>query len=268
MTNQYLSSLQDDYRKSLWAPFRKAITDYQLIEDGDHIAVCISGGKDSMIMGLLFEKLLAHRELDIKVTHLVMNPGYHDTHLQQLKSNAQKLGLALEIFDINVFEQITEAKLASKQCYLCARKRRGHLYNKAQQLGCNKIALGHHQDDLLETLLMNLLFKGTYATLMPKIRSKNFTGLELIRPLIQVEEQAIIDYANQHHLEFLRCACPHENRQEELGDRQKAREILNQLLTVDPRIKASLLHSQSSVNLEQVLQTKNKETKVHFLDNY
>ncbi len=268
MKKDYSKLFSGQYQKILWAPFRKAIANYQLIEEGDHIAVCISGGKDSMIMALLIKKLLMNQEIAFKATYIVLNPGYDQGHLDQIKTNAQRLQLDLEIFDIDIFEQITIAQNNAKQCYLCARKRRGHLYQKAQRLGCNKIALGHHQDDLLETLAMNLFFKGTYATLMPKLHSKNFKPLQLIRPLILVEEAAIQRFAQEQGFQFLSCACPHEDRQKEHGDRQKARHLLHQLFAIDPRIKDSLLHSQLSINLDQVLATRSKGSIKSFLENY
>ena len=268
MKKDYSKLVSGQYRKNLWAPFRKAIANYQLIEDGDHVAVCISGGKDSMIMALLIKQLLMNHEIAFKATYIVLNPGYEQRHLDQIKANALRLQLDLEIFDIDIFEQIAIAQNDAKQCYLCARKRRGHLYQKAQQLGCNKIALGHHQDDLLETLAMNLFFKGTYATLMPKLHSKNFEPLQLIRPLILVEETAIKRFVLEQDFYFLSCACPHEDRQKAHGDRQKARRLLDQLFAIDPRIKDSLLHSQSSINLEQIFATRSKGTKKNFLENY
>lgn len=264
MSQTIRKSLFSHYKRKLWSPFFKAISKYQLVNDGDHIAVCISGGKDSMVMAFLFKELLSHQLINFKLTYLVMDPGYHPHHRQQIIENCQQLGLELTIFDTSVFE---EAESQKQPCYACARKRRGHLYVKAKELGCNKIALGHHYDDVLETIVMNMFFKGTIETMMPYIESKNYKGMSLIRPMTLILEQDIVSFSQENNLSFLKCACAYSERNElNQGDRMKARQVLKTLSLIDSEIPNRLFHSMSSVNLKKVLQYKFNDEVFNFYD--
>lgn len=257
-------SLMTTYRKKLWSPFFGAINNYQLIENGDHIAVCVSGGKDSMIMAFLFKELQKHQSIQFDVTYLVMDPGYSSINRELILKNAQRLELDLHIFNTDIFEESSQMK---KACYACARKRRGHLYVKAKELGCNKIALGHHYDDALETIVMNMFFKGNISTMMPSLKSKNYEGMSLIRPFILTHEKDIISFSKANELEFLKCACRMSEQHEmNLGDRKKARGILNTLSQIDAEIPDRLYHSMSSVNLEKILKYKIDGKEYSFLD--
>ena len=194
------------YRKKLWVPFIKALADYQLICDGDHIAVCVSGGKDSFLLAKLFQELYRHGRRNFEVTFLSMDPGYPDYARESIAHNAEFLGVPLKVVPTNIFEIVR--RLDGKPCYPCARMRRGALYNAARELGCNKIALGHHFDDVVETILMSVLYGGQVKTMMPKLHSTNFEGMELIRPLYLVHEADIITWRDENALEFIHCACP------------------------------------------------------------
>lgn len=198
-------SIITTYRKELWTPFIKAIKEYQLISDGDRIAVCISGGKDSMLMAKLFQELRAHGRQNFGVVFLVMNPGYNQVNHQAVLENAKLLGIPIEVFHTEIFDFV--AKQGGSPCYLCARMRRGHLYSKAKELGCNKIALGHHYDDVIETILMGMLYGGQVQTMLPKLHSTNFPGMELIRPMYLIREKDILRWRDYNDLHFIQCAC-------------------------------------------------------------
>lgn len=264
MNQTIRKSLFSEYKRKLWSPFLKGISKYQLVKDGDHIAVCISGGKDSMVMAFLFKELLSHQLINFKLTYLVMDPGYQAHHRQQIIENAKNLGLELTIFDTAVFE---ESESHKQPCYACARKRRGHLYVKAKELGCNKIALGHHYDDVLETIVMNMFFKGTIETMMPYLTSKNHEGMSLIRPMTLVLEKDIVSFSKSNNLSFLKCACRYSEKTERnQGDRLKARQVLKTLSSIDPDIPDQLFHSLSSVNLKKVLKYKFNDEVFDFYD--
>lgn len=194
------------FRKEIWHPFVKAINDYQLIENHDKIMVCISGGKDSFLMAKCLEELKRHGKIDFELKYVVMNPGYSQKNIDLIKKNSQLLNLDLEIFDTDVFEVANKLNEKSP-CYLCARMRRGHLYSKAQELGCNKIALGHHFDDVIETTLLSMFYASEVKTMMPKLYSDHFQGLQLIRPMYYIKEKAIQDWVSYNRLTFLNCAC-------------------------------------------------------------
>ena len=197
-------SIIKKFKKKIWRPFTKAINEYELIEDGDKIAVCISGGKDSMLMAKLFQELERHGKKNFDVVFLSMDPGYNESNRLRIEDNAKHLNVPIQFFESDIFDAVSTVE--DSPCYLCARMRRGHLYNRAKELGCNKIALGHHFDDVIETILMGMLYSGQFQTMMPKLHSTNFEGMELIRPLYCVHEDSIIRWMNYNGLEFIRCA--------------------------------------------------------------
>ena len=198
-------SIVKKFRKEIWRKFTKAINEYELIQDGDKIAVCISGGKDSMLMAKLFQELLKHGKANFELVFLVMNPGYNEDNWKIIQDNAKLLGIPLTVFESDIFD--TVATIEQNPCYLCARMRRGHLYAQAKALGCNKIALGHHFDDVIETILMGMLYSGKIETMMPKLHSQNFEGMELIRPMYLIKEDAVKAWRDYNGLQFIQCAC-------------------------------------------------------------
>ena len=198
-------SIRKKFKKSIWRKFTKAINTYELVKPGDKIAVCISGGKDSMLMAKLFQELQRHHKVNFDLVFLVMDPGYSKENRAIIENNAKKLGIPITVFESDIFDAVFE--IEKSPCYLCARMRRGHLYHKAQELGCNKIALGHHYDDVIETILMGMLYGAQMQTMMPKLHSTNFEGMQLIRPLYLVREDDIKKWRDYNHLYFLQCAC-------------------------------------------------------------
>lgn len=199
------NSIRKKFHKQLFSPFAKACKTYELIKEGDHIAVCISGGKDSMLMAKLFQEIKRHRKVNFELTFLVMDPGYNKENRKLIESNAKQLGIPITIFESDIFDAVDTVE--KSPCYLCARMRRGHLYSKAKELGCNKIALGHHYDDVIETILMGMLHGGQIQTMMPKLHSTNFEGMELIRPMYLIREADICKWRDYNELHFLQCAC-------------------------------------------------------------
>lgn len=217
-------SIIKKYRKEIWSKFIKAIKDYQLITKDDHIAVCISGGKDSFLLAKCFDELKRHNQIDFKVSFIVMNPGYNQKTIDSIIQNAEILNIPINIFEAPIF-QYTE-KIANP-CYLCARMRRGYLYDYAKSLGCNKIALGHHFDDVIETTMLNILYAGTISTMPPIIDSQNYTNMQLIRPLYYIKEKDIINWTNHNHLKFVGCACAVEKQK--IGKRQEIKRLIANL---------------------------------------
>ena len=203
-------SIQKKYKKKLWRPFCKAINQYELVKPGDKIAVCISGGKDSMLMAKLFQELKRHNKFEFELVFMVMDPGYNKVNRQMIIDNSKKLNIPIQIFDSQIFDSVFN--IEKSPCYLCARMRRGHLYNKAKELGCNKGALGHHFDDVIETTLLSMFYGSEVKTMLPKLHSENFENLELIRPLYLVKEYSIISWAKYNNLEFINCACKFTER--------------------------------------------------------
>ena len=199
-------SIIKKFRKKLWCRFARSIDEYQLVQDGDKIAVCISGGKDSFILAKLFQELKRHGRIDFELEFIVMNPGYNKENLEQIRKNLELLNIPAVIFESNIFDVVDDYG-GNSPCYLCARMRRGALYSKAQELGCNKIALGHHFNDVIETIMLNILYAGEYKAMMPKLKSENFPGMELIRPMYYVKEEDIIAWAKYNNLKFINCAC-------------------------------------------------------------
>ena len=255
------------FRKEIWRPFMKAIRDYKLIQRGDKVAVCISGGKDSMLLAKCMEELKKHGTVDFELCYIVMDPGYKREVREQILENAKTLGIDIQIFDSNIFEVVEEQ--GSSPCYLCARMRRGFLYARAQELGCNKIALGHHFDDVVETILLSILYGGEYKSMPPKLWSTNFTGMELIRPLYLVREESIIRFAKYNHLQFINCACKFTEKNAKVDSKRlEMKYLIQQLASKNPNVAANIFKSSENVNVETVLATKIAGKKHFFLDTY
>lgn len=261
-------SIIKKYRKEIWSKFIKAIQDFELVEDNDHIAVCISGGKDSMVLAKCFQELKRHGKMDFKVTFLAMDPGYNSENRKKLEDNLKKLNIDCKIFETNIFEVTldSEQRENGNPCYLCARMRRGNLYAEAKRLGCNKIALGHHMNDVVETVLMNMIFNGHFSSMMPKLPSDNFDGMELIRPLYYIKEKYIIAWSKHNNLDFLDCACSVTKKG--IGKRAEVKELVNKIIDVYSEAEVNILNSTKNVNLETVIGTYTKNSKHNFLDNY
>lgn len=262
-------SIIKKYRKEIWRPFIKAINEYQLIKDGDHIGICISGGKDSMLMAKLFQELKRHGQNNFEIEFIVMDPGYKEENLQLIKDNAQKLDIPIQIFKSDIFEIVDSVD--ENPCYLCARMRRGYLYRFAQSLGCNKIALGHHFDDAIETILMSMFYGSEIKTMMPKLHSDNFEGMELIRPLYLVKEAAIIRWRDYHHLKFLLCACRLTETITETGGGSKRNEMKRLIAAyrkIYPNVDINIFRSIHNINLDTVIGYKKDGIAHSFLDDY
>ena len=264
-------SIRKKFKKSIWCKFTKAVREYELVKEGDKIAVCISGGKDSMLMAKLFQELQRHNRFPFEVTFLVMDPGYSKENRQIIENNAKKLHIPLTIFESDIFEAVLHVE--KSPCYLCARMRRGHLYAKAKELGCNKIALGHHYDDVIETILMGMLYGAQVQTMMPKLHSTNFEGMELIRPLYLVREDDIKKWRDYNDLHFLQCACKFtETCSIEGGDssskRMEIKHLIRELKKTNPFVEGNIFKSVENVNLSTVIAYKQNGVKHHFLESY
>ena len=264
-------SIRKKFHKTIWSRFVKAIKEYDLIQEGDKIAVCISGGKDSMLMAKLFQELQRHRGIPFEIKFLVMDPGYKEENRRLIESNAAQMNIPLDIFETNIFNAVVN--IEKSPCYLCARMRRGHLYKNAQDLGCNKIALGHHFDDVIETILMGMLYGGQVQTMMPKLHSTNFAGMQLIRPLYLIREADILHWRDYNNLRFLQCACRFTEKaaSEDLSATSKRLEIkrlIQQLRATNPYIESNIFRSVENVTLDTVIAYKKKGVTHHFLDTY
>lgn len=266
-------SINKKFHKTIWSRFTAGINEYNMIEPGDKIAVCISGGKDSMLMAKLFQELKRHNKFPFEVVYLVMDPGYNEPNRQKIEDNARMLNIPITVFESDIFESVVH--IEKSPCYLCARMRRGHLYNKAKELGCNKIALGHHYDDVIETILMGMLYGGQVQTMMPKLHSTNFEGMELIRPMYLIREDDIKHWRDYNSLEFLQCACKFTQActqmQDNPGDVSKRLEVKNliaQLKKTNPQVESNIFKSVSNVNLSTVIAYKKDGIKYSFLDFY
>lgn len=256
------------YRKSIWRPFTKAIRDYELISENDKIAVCISGGKDSMILAKCLEELQKHGKVKFDLVYIVMDPGYNKKNRQKIIENAKKLGIDINIFNSDIFD-VVNTHASDSPCYLCARMRRGFLYNRAQELGCNKIALGHHFDDVIETIMLSILYGGEYKGMMPKLKSTNFSGMELIRPLYLVRERDIINWTSSNELEFINCACKFtEKDSKKDSKRQEIKELIKELEKNNKNVAYNIFKSSENVNVDTVLATKKNNIKHFFLEEY
>ncbi len=264
-------SLHKKFRKQIWSRFTRAIVEYQLVQENDKIAVCISGGKDSMLLAKLFQELKKYSKFDFEVVYLVMDPGYSPANRQIIEANAKKLNIPVTIFESDIFESVFNVE--KSPCYLCARMRRGHLYSKAKELGCNKIALGHHYDDVIETILMGMLYGAQVQTMMPKLHSTNFEGMELIRPLYLVREDDIKAWRDYNNLSFIQCACKFTDTcstcgGENTSKRVEVKELIKQMKKVNPFVEGNIFRSVENVNLSTVIAYKKNGVKHHFLDDY
>ena len=265
-------SIRKKFHKELFTKFCQAINNYDLIAPNDKIAVCISGGKDSMLLAKLFQELKRHNKFPFELVFLVMDPGYNKENRQLIESNAKLLNIPITIFETNIFENVLE--IEKYPCYICARMRRGHLYNKAKELGCNKIALGHHFDDVIETILMGMLYGAQIQTMMPKLHSSNFEGMELIRPMYLIRESDIKHWAEYNDLHFLQCACKFtetcsKEDFEDVSKRKKVKKLIAQLKEEDPPIEGNIFKSVENVNLSTIISYKDEKNVIHhFLDNY
>ena len=264
-------SIRKKFRKSIWCKFTKAVREYELVKAGDRVAVCISGGKDSLLMAKLFQELKRHNKFPFEVQFLVMDPGYSPANRQLIEENAEKLNIPVTIFESNIFEAVFH--IEKSPCYLCARMRRGYLYNNAKKLGCNKIALGHHYDDVIETILMGMLYGAQVQTMMPKLHSTNFEGMELIRPMYLIREDDIKKWRDYNGLHFLRCACRFTescamDNEEQSSKRIEVKNLIRQLKENNPYVEGNIFKSVENVNLNTVIAYKQEGVKHHFLEAY
>ncbi|MDO4477425.1 MAG: ATP-binding protein [Lachnospiraceae bacterium] len=265
-------SIIKKFKKEIWRKFTKAINEYEMIQDGDKIAVCISGGKDSMLLAKLFQELYRHGRHNFEVEYIVMNPGYNKLNEDTILENARMLGVPIHVFKTEIFNIVADEE--ESPCYLCARMRRGYLYAKAKELGCNKIALGHHFDDVIETILMGMLYGSQIQTMMPKLHSTNFPGMELIRPMYLIHEADIIHWMKYNGLHFIQCACrfteAQASREEHEKDSKRAevKALIKELAKINPYVPMNIFRSVENVNLSTVIQYKKDGVKHHFLETY
>ena len=265
-------SIIKKFKKEIWRKFTKAINEYDMIQDGDRIAVCISGGKDSMLMAKLFQELERHGRRNFEVVFLVMNPGYNEANYQRILDNSRLLNVPITVFETDIFNAVVD--ISDSPCYVCARMRRGYLYSKARELGCNKIALGHHFDDVIETIVMGMFYGAQIQTMMPKLHSTNFEGMELIRPLYLIREEDIIHWMNYNDLQFIQCACRFTERvaacdkDENISKRKEVKELIRTLRQTNPYLEKNIFRSVENVNLNTVIAYKKDGVKHHFLDDY
>ncbi len=267
-------SIRKRFHKELFSKFARAINDYELVQENDRIAVCISGGKDSMLMAKLFQELKRHNKFPFELTFLVMDPGYNPANRQMIEYNARILNVPVTIFQSEIFDAVYDVE--KSPCYLCARMRRGYLYSKAQELGCNKIALGHHFDDVIETILMGMLYGGQVQTMMPKLHSTNFQGMELIRPLYLIREDSIKHWRDYNHLRFLQCACrftedsavSKNSDGSELSKRMEVKKLIAEMKKTNPFVENNIFKSVENVNLSTIIAYKEQGVRHHFLDQY
>lgn len=262
-------SIIKKFRKEIWSRFVKAVSEYELIKENDKIMVCISGGKDSYLLAKCIEELIKHGKFPFEAHYVIMNPGYNKENMDLILENAKRLNINIEVFESNIFDVVKDVE--KSPCYLCARMRRGCLYNKAKELGCNKIALGHHFNDVIETTLLSIFYGSEVKTMMPKLHSDNFPGLELIRPLYLVKEEDIISWSKSNNLKFINCACRFTegvSKKEEDSKRIEMKNLIKNMKKINPNVDDNLFKSIDNVNLNCVLgYTKNKE-KHSFLDEY
>ena len=266
-------SIRKKFHKQLFTPFAKAINRYELLQEGDHVAVCISGGKDSMLMAKLFQELKWHNKFNFELTFLVMDPGYSEANRRMIESNARTLGIPVRIFGSEIFDSVYT--IDKSPCYLCARMRRGYLYSNAKELGCNKIALGHHYDDVIETILMGMLYGGQIQTMMPKLHSTNFPGMELIRPMYLIREADIKWWRDYNKLHFLQCACRFtemsKNQSEDdphYSKRQEIKEMIAEMKKVNPFVEGNIFKSVENVNMNTIVGYKKDGVRHFFTENY
>ena len=259
------------YRKEIWSKFVKAVQDYELIKENDKIMVCISGGKDSFLLAKCIEELIRHGKFTFEAKYVVMDPGYSDKHKMEIMETARVLNIDIEIFKSDIFDSVINME-ATSPCYMCARMRRGCLYNKAKELGCNKIALGHHFDDVIETTLLSMFYGSEVKTMLPKLHSDNFPGLELIRPLYLVKEESIISWMKSNDLRFINCACKLTENISDIdkinSKRMEIKNLINEIKKVNPNVDMNIFKAMDNVNCDGVLTYKIDGIKHSFLDDY
>ena len=261
-----------NFRKSIWVKFVKGIKEFKMINKGDKIAVCISGGKDSMLLAKCIGELQKHSDENFEAEYICMDPGYSEKNRQKILDNAKLLGISLTMFETRIFEAVD--KVDDRACYLCARMRRGYLYRKAKEMGCNKIALGHHFDDVIETVLMGMFYGTQFQTMMPKLHSTNFEGMELIRPLYFVKEEDIIKWREKNNLEFINCACKitEKNKEKNIEDvgskREEMKRLLKQLRQMNEDVDMNIYNSTKRVNLDTIISYMKNGKEISFLENY
>ena len=261
-------ALITSYRKKIWARFVRGVKEYELVNDGDKIAVCISGGKDSMLMAKCMQELKRHRKVNFDLEFLVMDPGYSKANREKIIKNAEILNIPITIFESDIFAAVEH--IDDHPCYLCARMRRGYLYNKAKELGCNKIALGHHMDDVIETVLMGMFYGAQFQTMMPKVKSTSHPGMELIRPMYYVKEEDVIKWRDRNGLDFLQCACRFT---ESIADtnhskREEVKALIKHLRSIYHNIDMNILRSTEDVNLNTVISYRKGNEFHHFMDDF
>lgn len=265
-------SIRKKFSKTIWGRFTKAVIEYELVKPNDKIAVCISGGKDSMLMAKLFQELKRHNKFPFELEYLVMDPGYSVENRDVIENNARKLNIPITVFETQIFESVYNVE--KYPCYLCARMRRGYLYKKAKELGCNKIALGHHYDDVIETILMGMLYGGQVQTMMPKLHSTNYEGMELIRPLYLIREAEIKHWRDYNKLNFIQCACRFTDTCTSCSPsntgskRQEIKQLIAQLKKINPQIESNIFRSVENVNLNTIISYKKDDYQHSFLDDY
>ncbi len=259
------------FRKEIWRKFTKAVKDFELIKEGDKVAVCISGGKDSFLLAKCVEELKKHGKVNFDVKYIVMDPGYNELNRKKLEENAKLLNLDIDVFKTNIFDSVYSITEGSP-CYLCARMRRGNLYSYAKQIGCNKIALGHHFDDVIETVLLNMFYGSEVKSMMPKLHSDNFEGMELIRPLYYVKEDDIKSWSKYNNLLFLNCACRfteiNNDSHNENSKRLEIKKLIKELKKSNPKIETSIFKAAQNINLNTVISYKKDNKIYNFLEEY
>lgn len=264
-------SIIKKFRKDIWSKFMKAVSDYELINENDHIMVCISGGKDSFLLAKCIQELIKHGDVKFNASYVIMDPGYTQESMDIILNNAKKLGINVEVFKSDIFASVDSMDVKSP-CYMCARMRRGHLYNKAKELGCNKIALGHHFDDVIETSLLSMFYGSEIKTMLPKLHSDNYPGIDLIRPLYLVKEDAILAWRNYNNLTFINCACKFtlDNNIKELNTskRKEIKELIKELKKINPEIDNNIFKAYDNININCILGYHDLSDKHSFMDDF
>lgn len=264
-------SIITTYRKEIWSKFVKAVSDYKLIEENDNVMVCISGGKDSFLLAKCIQELQRHGNVKFNAHYVVMDPGYNEYNRNFILDNAKILNIPLEMFESDIFDVVANVDSKSP-CYLCARMRRGYLYNHAKELGCNKIALGHHFDDVIETTLLSMFYGAEIKTMMPKLHSDNYEGIDLIRPLYLAKEASIIAWKNYNELTFINCACRFTEGCSLINDgtskRKEMKELIKNLRKINPSVDANIFKAMDNVNMNCILSWHKDGVNHSFLDDY
>lgn len=257
-------SIIKTYRKDIWRKFTEAVTKYNLVQDNDKIAVCISGGKDSFLMAKCFQELKKHGKIKFDLEFIVMDPGYDEESVRVIEENANNLNIPIKVFKSDIFDSVKSMNPKSP-CYMCARMRRGYLYSFAQELGCNKIALGHHFNDVIETILLGMFYNGKIETMLPKLKSENFEGIELIRPMYLIKESSIINWMNYNELKFIGCSCILKN---EDSKRKEIKKLINELRKNNKFIEYNIFKSVENINMNQIMGYFKDQEKYNYLDDY